>query len=179
MNVIPGTVVVNGTIAGLFGTSWGIFSECEKYRYHLAFPTGEPNQRIVGFCLANPSDATPDDPDPTATRCVEYARRWGFGWAWIVNVRAWRERDPKKVPEDPLAIGPENDRAVVQAALGSELFVCGWGKLGGARGPETLDLLRRCGVALHALKLNGDGSPTHPLYLRGDLKPFEMGGAHG
>jgi hypothetical protein len=39
------------------------------------------------------------------------------------------------------------------------------------------EIIRRAGKTPHALKLNGDGSPAHPLYLRGDLRPFAMGGA--
>jgi hypothetical protein len=42
------------------------------------------------------------------------------------------------------------------------------------RGKRVLDMIRRVGEAPHALKLNRDGSPAHPLYLRGDLIPFEI-----
>ena len=40
------------------------------------------------------------------------------------------------------------------------------------RGPEVAELLSRGGTRpLHALKLCNDGTPSHPLYLKGDLKP--------
>ena len=38
-------------------------------------------------------------------------------------------------------------------------------------------LITGAGRKLHALKLNKDGTPAHPLYLRGDLKPTPWGGA--
>lgn len=158
----------------LANASWDIMSPDERHRYMLAWHTGVANERIALGIFANPSTATKDQLDPTLTRWVNYCRAWGYGWAWVVNVRAWRETNPKLVPADPEAIGPDNDRHIVQACLGAELVVCGWGKLGGARGPVALDLIRRAGKVPHALKLNQDGSPCHPLFLKADLKPFPM-----
>ena len=153
-----------------------IFSECQRYRYLLEWPTGLDNDRVALFVLANPSTATEEQTDPTVARTIAYAKRWGLGWARVVNARAWRETDPQKVPPDPLAIGPENDRTIARAAASAELVVCGWGKLGGARGPAVLDVIRGAGAEPLALKLNRDGSPSHPLYLRADLVPFAMQG---
>jgi hypothetical protein len=155
------------------------FSDCGRYRYTLSWPTGvEPAGNAIRCCfiLANPSTATPEKPDPTVTRCIGYARRWGYAWCDVVNVRAWRETIPKLVPADPLAIGPDNDRYIVYVAREAHLIVAGWGKLGGARGIEVLRLLRREPrlAGPYALKLNGDGSPAHPLYLASRLQPFVM-----
>jgi hypothetical protein len=140
------------------------FSECEeheqcgdpfcrgrRFRYLLRYPTCCVNDRVCLFILANPSTATPEAMDPTVTRAVGYAGGWGYGWCWVANVRAWRETNPKLVPPDPRAIGPDNER-----------------------GEYVLELVRSIGKAQNALKLNRDRSPAHPLYLRGDLKPFEM-----
>jgi hypothetical protein len=35
----------------------------------------------------------------------------------------------------------------------------------------VLSALRGAGIDLHALKINGAGEPSHPLYLRASLKP--------
>jgi hypothetical protein len=167
---------------------WATFSRCGQhgsdcadefctgrpYRYFLAFPTGAANARAALGIFANPSTATPADPDPTVTRWIDYCRRWGFGWAWVANARAWRETDPKKMPADPQAIGPENDVHLQHFIVQADLIVCGWGKLAGPRGPRVLELVRAAGKVPHALKLNGDGSPTHPLYLAASLVPFPM-----
>jgi hypothetical protein len=150
------------------------FCSGRKYRYILRYPTSALNDRACLFILANPSTATPEALDPTVTRAVDYAGRWGYGWCLVANVRAWREKNPKLVPADPEAIGPDNDDWILRATRGADLVVCGWGKLGGSRGKRVLDMIRRVGEAPHALKLNKDGSPAHPLYLRGDLIPFEI-----
>lgn len=145
-----------------------------RYRYQLWWPTGAENDSVALGVFANPSTATADDLDPTLTRWRNYCRAWGYGWSVTANVRAWRETNPKLVPDDPQAIGPENDRHLNDLVCGADVVVCGWGKLGGARGPVVLDLIRKAGKVPHALKLNGDGSPAHPLYLASKLKPFPM-----
>lgn len=162
-----------------------VFSDCEdhqscdeaclgrRYRYELWWPTGVDNDRVCLGIFANPSTATAASLDPTLTRWRNYCRDWGFGWSVTANVRAWRETNPKLVPADPLAVGPRNGEHLVSLAQKAEMVVAGWGKLAGHRGDFVRALIfRRAGKALHALKLNNDGSPAHPLYLRADLIPF-------
>jgi hypothetical protein len=152
-----------------------VFSPCERYRYQLWWPTGVTNDRRALGIFANPSTATAEVLDPTLTRWRNYCRDWGFGWAGVVNVRAWRETNPKLVPADPEAIGPDNYNHIIEACLASELVVCGWGKLGGvSQGLYTLGLVIGAGKVPHALKLNKDGSPCHPLYLASRLMPVPM-----
>lgn len=152
-----------------------IFSACSRYRYFLTWPTmrRRSDARVL-FALANPSTATAEQTDPTVARCIDYAERWGFGWCDVVNARAWRGTDPTTLPADPEAVGQFNDAHIWTAALAAELVVCGWGKLGGSQGPSVLRLIRDAGKVPHALRLNKDGSPQHPLYLPGDLQPFPM-----
>lgn len=154
---------------------WAEFSPCGRYRYVLAWPTYAAGDAYALFVLANPSTATAEQTDPTVRRCIKYAARWGYAWARVVNVRAWRETDPAKVPADPLAIGPDNGWHIHVQALGAGIVVCGWGKLGGEQGPKVLEIIREAGKVPHALKLNGDGSPAHPLYQRGDATPIALG----
>jgi hypothetical protein len=151
-----------------------VFSACGLYRYFLAWPTGIDNERAGLGCFANPSKATAEKTDPTVDRWIAYCRRWNLGWAWVVNTRAWRETDPKKVPRGESAIGPDNAYWIDRSARDAEIVVCGWGKLGGEQGLATLQIIRMADKVPHALKLNGDGTPAHPLYLRGDLVPFPM-----
>lgn len=153
---------------------WAIFSKCECYRYVLAWPTGVDNDRYALFVLANPSTATPDETDRTVARTIAYAKRWGYGWSRVVNVRAWRETDPDRLPADPVAVGPDNWRHVLEQADQAAIVVCGWGKLGGNLGRKLLVDLAGYGVVPHALKLNKDGSPQHPLYLQADAVPVRM-----
>ena len=151
-----------------------VFSACMNYRYQLWWPTGLDNDRVCLGVFANPSTATHEQLDPTLTRWRNYCRAWGFGWSVTANVRAWRETDPKCLPPDPDAIGPYNDEQLTRVVKLAELVVCGWGKLGGARAEPVLELIRKAGKVPHALRLNKDGSPGHPLYLPANLKPMPM-----
>lgn len=165
----------------------GHFSECtlhmdcvepyckgRLYRYLLKLPTGLDNDRVALACLANPSTATPDKLDPTMVRWVRYCRDWGFGWAWTVNCRAWRQTKAELLPPDPEAIGPHNVNWIADSVMKAELVVCGWGQFGGQVGIDMLQVIRAYGKIPHALKLNSTGAPTHPLYLKADLKPFPI-----
>ncbi len=154
--------------------AYAFFSKCKRYRYQLWWPTGVANTRRALGIFANPSTATADQTDPTVRRWIGYCRDWGFGWAGVANVRAWRETNPKLVPPDPEAIGSDNFAHIINACRMSELVVCGWGKLGGDQGLHTLGLVIGTGRVPHALKLNKDGSPCHPLYLASNLKPVPM-----
>ena len=152
---------------------FAVFSKCKRYRYMLGWPAKADGRGVALFILANPSTATAEQTDPTVTRCIGYATRWGYEWCHVVNARAWRETDPRKVPTDPLAISEPgepalNDDTIQHEATRAGIVICGWGALGGDRGPQILAYLRAAGVRSFALALNDDGTPRHPL-ARGKL----------
>lgn len=121
-----------------------IFSPCERYRYFLAWPTGRDNDRALGI-FANPSTATAEKPDPTVTRWIDYCRRWGFGWAFVCNARAWRHTNPKMVPPDPVGVGPRQrlpDRALGGAGRDRGLRMGQPGRRAGRQRPGA-DRVRR------------------------------------
>jgi hypothetical protein len=173
--------VVHGRVASAAFSRCEMHSSCadpycagKRHRFVLKWPTGLDNDRVALGCFANPSTATPLELDPTLKRWLRYCRDWGYGWSWTVNVRSWRATDPSDVPDDDLAISRQNNRWIRQSALQAELIVCGWGKLGGQRGAEVLGILRAEGLVPHALRLNKDRSPAHPLYLPANCRPFAM-----
>lgn len=151
-----------------------VLSACGTYRYQLWYPTGIEDARLCLGVFANPSTATDEEPDPTLTRWLGFSRSWGYGWAGIVNVCAFRATKPKDVPKGKGSIGPDNDYHVRECCKRADVVVCGWGNLAGGRAEHTLGLIREAGKTPLALKQNKDGSPTHPLYLRADLIPRVM-----
>ena len=152
---------------------WATFSGCETYRYTLG-REWDPSLGRVCFCLLNPSTADEHVLDPTLTRCLGYAKRWGFGRMDVVNVFALRSTDPKglRAVDDP--IGPDNDDAIVEIASSADLVVAGWG--------THASLMDRHDAALELLApfdpccwgLTKHGYPKHPLYLRADLDPIAL-----
>jgi hypothetical protein len=89
----------------------------------------------------------------------------------VVNLFAWRATSPDdmKSADDP--VGPENDHWIRRTMLGADCVVCAWGKHGSHAGRAKAFLKLSPLRALHVLALNKDGSPKHPLYVRGDTQP--------
>lgn len=149
-----------------------VFSPCRRYRYTLMRQWGEGG--IVTFCMLNPSTADERTNDPTVERCQRRAKKLGFGALVVVNLFALRATDPQALyGENVEPIGRDNDFAIITACKSSKLVICGWGKHGTLlmRGVIVLDLMRRADIKPHALKINNDGSPQHPLYVSYAVEP--------
>ena len=151
--------------------SGATFSRCRRWRYLLWRKWADAP--VANFLMLNPSTADEVKLDPSCTRARLYAEHWGFGALIVTNLFGWRATDPDdmKAARDP--IGRANDAAIVSAARSSSLVVCAWGNHGAhlERATKVVDLLRLKKVRLHALRLNGNGEPAHPLYLPGSLEP--------
>ena len=160
--------------------SLATWSPCKNYRYTLrreigAFG-GRPNGRVVVFLMLNPSTADETVNDPTISRCIAFSQAWGFDELTIVNTYALRSTDPKGLWKVADPVGPENDAAILAACERADLVVCAWGKNAKSdRIGQLRRLLMGQASKLHALKLNNDGSPAHPLYLKGSLRPRPFG----
>lgn len=154
---------------------WATFDETRTYRYTLG-RRWKPGGSRVCFCLLNPSTADEHVLDPTLTRCLGYAKRWGFHAMEVTNVFALRSTDPKGLRgvDDP--VGPENDAYIVDIARGADLLVVGWGTHArlNDRQERVLDLLRPVSSPM-CLGVTKHGFPRHPLYLRADLEPVAFG----
>lgn len=144
--------------------SSAIFSPCRTYRYQLWRRWG-PGQPVV-FIGLNPSTADESQDDPTIRRCIGYAQAWGYPALLMLNLFAFRATNPKDmmIAKDP--VGPENDRHLLKECLG-RMTIAAWGKDGSHLGRSASIAIH----GLHCLKLNHDGSPAHPLYLKKTLTP--------
>ncbi len=147
------------------------FDETRTYRYTL-HRRWAPGGRRACFCLLNPSTADEYKLDPTLTRCLGYAQRWGFCAMEVVNIFSLRSTDPKGLREHQEPIGPGNDRAIRAAARRADLLVVGWGTHGAllGRGNQVAEMLAPICQPV-CLGLTNAGAPKHPLYLRKDLVP--------
>jgi len=153
------------------------FSPCRTWRYVLR-RIWNPHKFKLGFILLNPSTADEENDDPTIRRCIGYARDLGYGGIVLGNIFAFRATDPKDMMAADDPIGPDNDDALrrICAETGNEV-ICGWGSHGSyrQRGADVRLRLADEGMRLRALKLTASGEPGHPLYLKADLQPFEIG----
>ena len=153
--------------------SGAAFSPDRFHRYAL-WRTWDETKNIAMFIGLNPSTADEVKNDPTVTRCINYAKQWGYGGMIMSNIFAYRATDPKvmKKAEDP--VGPRNDSWLIKLAEEASLVVAVWGNHAAfmARGKKVMNLFE--GIDLHCLAMNKTGHPKHPLYCRSSLKPVSI-----
>ena len=147
-----------------------------KYRYNL-WRVWKPGEGIVSWVMVNPSTADAQTDDFTTLKCVRFAKMWGFGGIQILNLFPYRAVDPKVLRQvgREVAVGdPFLAEAHIVAGVGfSNLTVAAWGKHGQlwGRDKEVLaELLKHTDV--HALQLTIDGTPYHPMNVKGSAYPF-------
>ena len=156
------------------------FSEDGRYRPLMRRWLGDvfPDRYLL-FIGMNPSTADATVNDPTCGREWTFTRREGFEAMVKANVGDYRATDPKMLLAPGVeATSPDNLPIIRKAAAGADRVVLCHGKLNRALAPAGRTLiaaLTEDGVPLWCFGTNADGSPKHPLYLRGDtaLRPFE------
>jgi hypothetical protein len=139
--------------------------------------------RIVVFVMLNPSTGDGKVDDATIRRCIAFAQAWGYDGLRIVNLCSFRTPNPTVMYEhllrthrDP-ALSGRDMKAMIDAIARADtaLVVAAWGKVRPILDDRVLHICEAAswmGKPMHALQLNLDGSPAHPLYLRGNLKPI-------
>lgn len=147
-------------------------SECGRYRYRLYRQWDESRPDVL-FVMLNPSTADHYTDDRTITRCVGFARNWGYGGLLVGNLFALRSTNPGELYKSDDPIGPYNDAALGDMAAQVDVIVAAWGNHGTLRN-RGCEVLRMLSGKRHALQLNKSGHPAHPLRLRGELKPFRI-----
>lgn len=164
------------------------FSECGAYRYRLWRQWGAMRPaidvgrcRTLAFVMLNPSTADEFTNDPTVERCQRRAMALGFDRLEVLNLFALRSHDPRALVGHPDPVGPENDAAIAVALDRASLVVCAWGSHPAAdrRAADVLAAIHAAGLVPHALRINGDGAPGHPLYIPLDVRPTPWLGPAG
>lgn len=144
-----------------------VFDDTRTYRYSLVH-TWDASLPTMTFVMLNPSTADEQDLDPTLRRCKGFAIREGYGSIRVLNLYAYRTKDPKELfrAEDP--VGPENDDTL--AGLSGPVVAAWGGDAKRERVRRALEILPR---TLLAFGFTKSGQPWHPLYLPRDLELTE------
>lgn len=148
-----------------------VLSHDRIYRYEL-WRRWRGDDRTAVFIGLNPSTADETKDDPTIRKCVGFAKRWGFGALGMLNLFAFRATQPKDMKQAADPVGPDNDETIRRVTSDCAVVVAAWGKDGShlGRDKEVAQIIS----APMCLRLNGDRSPGHPLYIpyEATLTPF-------
>ena len=153
--------------------SGAVISDCGQYRYQL-WRTWDESKPKVLFIMLNPSTADHNTDDRTIRRCIGFAKSWGYGGIMVGNLYAYRATKPKKLfkhiveRKHQCTSDPDNAENIVEMLLKCNKMVYAWGTNGNKyfRGREFVSTLPDG----YFIELSKDGTPKHPLYLKGDLK---------
>jgi hypothetical protein len=149
-----------------------ILSPCGLYRYKLTrtWEHGEYAFPPMAFVMLNPSTADAKDDDPTIRRCVGFAKREKCGGIIVVNLYAFRTKDPKVMAAAADPVGPDNDAHIANVIREAKKIVVAWGACGPdtARVDAVLKLIADAGQTPWCLGITAKKQPRHPLMLRSD-----------
>lgn len=154
----------------LFENNGATFSSCRKYRYAL-WRIWDPSQPLVMFIGLNPSTANENQADPTIQRVGAIVQHWGYGGFYMMNLFAVVSPYPEVLKTHPDPLG-DNDGWIEKIAAKCSLVVFAWGSFREAE-QRSRQIIERFPDA-HALYINKNGSPKHPLYCRKDTLPVKF-----
>ena len=144
-----------------------ILSDDRQYRYSLWRIWDETKEPVV-FIGLNPSTADESEDDSTIRRCIDFAESWGYGGIYMLNLFAYRTKEPKimKSMDDP--VGPDFLKYFAAHVSLVSTVVVAWGNHGEFqdRANEVLDLIMD-NYNVRCFGLNKNKTPKHPLYLKG------------
>jgi len=152
-----------------------LISECGKYRYWL-HRSWDDKKKTCMFIMLNPSTADDKQDDPTIRRCINYAKKFGYGSLYVTNLfsyRATKQSDLKKA-EDP--VGKENDNILLAIAKKADKIIAAWGSTGKLMNRSGIikNLLNSNGHVIFCLNITKNKEPSHPLYLKKNLELIEL-----
>lgn len=139
------------------------FSDDRKYRYAL-WRIWSLDKPLIMFIGLNPSKANESKPDPTITRVTNFAKNWGYGGFYMMNLFGIVSAKPEILLTDPDPLG-DNDRWLEMIAAKCDKVVFCWGVFKQAKA-RAEDVKGRFPGA-YCLKKTKEGHPWHPLYVAG------------
>ena len=147
-----------------------IISDNDKHRYCLSriWSNGD---NIVAFIGLNPSTADANKDDSTITKCVNYAKQWGFDGLYMINLFSFRATDKEEMLKDDNPTNAENDKCINKYINKANKVICAWGNDGvfKNRHKYIIDNFEN----LYCLTINKTGQPHHPMYLKLDIQPIK------
>jgi hypothetical protein len=148
------------------------FSDCRTWRYALwRHWDWQGYANCAMFIGLNPSRADEHKNDTTISKCIGFAKRWGYGGIYMLNLYAFAATYPIDMVQSEDPIGPGNDEAFGYYRSRVGLIVACWGSLEVRYRPRVqwhtrIQRVMDCVAApVDCLGTTQDASPRHPSRL--------------
>ena len=145
--------------------SRAVISDCGKYRYELHREWDKDKGKVL-FIMLNPSTACSVTDDLTTIRCMNFAKKWGYGGIMIGNIypfRAKRPKDLRKWVRDCKHSKRLQDHINYRHMMGmveqADLIVCAWG----CNHPGIPEWVDELGDLFYLELCKDNITPKHPL----------------
>lgn len=155
------------SFVGMEYVTGATLSPCRKYRYCL-WREWDSSKGTCVFIGLNPSTGNEKENDATITRCINFAKKWGYGRLEMVNLFGFRAREPNDMKKAVDPVGPDNDEILLKHSQSASLVVAAWSNDGiyNGRNIEVIELLKD--IPLKCFKITEKNQPIHPLYQKND-----------
>lgn len=140
------------------------FSDCKNYRFVLwrIWNVAQPKLMIVGL---NPSTANERTNDPTISKVVRIARRWGYGGIFMTNLFPFVSPNPDDLKGRTTDRIDENDEWLRYTRTLCQDVMFAWGNFP-VHGRD--EVVKKMFPVAICVAINKNGSPKHPLYVPDD-----------
>ena len=143
-----------------------VISKCHRYRYELHREWDEKKGKVL-FIMLNPSTADADNNDLTTIRCINFAKKWGYGGIMIGNIYPFRAKRPKDLRKwlndfiysDGHGATKTNEVHVKEMAEQADMIVCAWG----CNHPGIPEWVDELGDLFYLELCKDNITPKHPL----------------
>jgi hypothetical protein len=159
------------------------FSPCRTWRYALwRHWDWQGHANCCMFIGLNPSTADEEKNDTTISKCIGFAKRWGFGGIYMLNLYAFRSTYPSVMAAAADPWGPGNLEAFSYYRTRVSRVVAAWGSMETRYRPNLKwqttirDVLDAVAIPVHCMGYTQDRSPRHPsrLAYATELVQFEQ-----
>ena len=143
-----------------------LISDCGKYRYELHREWDKKKGKVL-FIMLNPSTADEKTDDLTTRRCINFAKKWGYGGIMIGNIYPFRAKRPKDLRKwlndfiysDGHGATKTNEVHVKEMAEQADMIVCAWG----CNHPGIPEWVDELGDLFYLELCKDNITPKHPL----------------
>lgn len=145
---------------------WGAcYSTDQVHRYSLWRCWNRFKKPIIGIFL-NPSTATHTRDDRTIKKVSNWAKENEYGGLYVLNIFAYRARDPEIMKDAYDPTGPLNDDIIkIHLSMIDGKIITGWGNNGTFINRSNQIRKIVPDHRLYCFAKNNNGEPSHPVYL--------------